>query len=290
MITRFDHAVIGVRGLQEASDQFRALGFAVYPGGRHTGLGTENSIVRFGLDYLELLGIYSRDEVLAAGSNRTTLLDYLERQDGGLLGYALATNDIDALAQRFQQTGLDALGPYAMERLRPDGQVLRWRLLLPGGTAWRRPWPFFIQWEMPDEQRLRFEQPGEHRLGRLNVCAVTVLVEDIEAAKHLYGHQLGLSMTGEGAQSAGGSGWARFAAGALSIELATPNAQGPLAEALAANGEGLYEVVLCSANLDDSRRVLAERGVQIEPAGENRWLIPPQRAVGARLALVSEAA
>ena len=57
MITRFDHLVIAARDLDAASQRFRALGFEVRPGGEHPGQGTRNAIVRFGLDYIELLAI-----------------------------------------------------------------------------------------------------------------------------------------------------------------------------------------------------------------------------------------
>ena len=49
MITRFDHAVIAVRDLDEAMRRYQALGFDVRPGGRHVGLGTHNTLIRFGL-------------------------------------------------------------------------------------------------------------------------------------------------------------------------------------------------------------------------------------------------
>ncbi|SRR6266566_4137266 len=62
MITRFDHTVIAVRDLDAAISTYQALGFDVSPGGRHTGLGTSNAIIRFGLDYLELLSVSDRVE------------------------------------------------------------------------------------------------------------------------------------------------------------------------------------------------------------------------------------
>ncbi len=55
---RFDHAVIAVQDLDAAMAAYRDLGFAVTPGGKHTGRGTHNAIIRFGLDYLELLAVY----------------------------------------------------------------------------------------------------------------------------------------------------------------------------------------------------------------------------------------
>src|SRR5438876_10290530 len=110
MITRFDHAVIGVRDLDEAIRHYRSLGFDVSPGGRHTGLGTHNAIVRFGLDYLELISIYDESEVDARGFGGKVLFEFLQKREGGLLGYALATTDIQHDAERFQHVGLAAQG------------------------------------------------------------------------------------------------------------------------------------------------------------------------------------
>src|SRR5215469_7799971 len=165
MMTRFDHAVIGVRNLDEAIRLYQSLGFDVSPGGRHTGLGTYNAIVRFGLDYLELISIYDEHELGARGLNGVSLAGFLRQQEGGQVGYALATGNIEEDAARFERTGLEAEGPFAMQRLRPDGRQLSWRLLVPGGTSWRQPWPFLIQWDASDAERLTWERPGVHPNG-----------------------------------------------------------------------------------------------------------------------------
>ncbi len=57
MITRLDHVVLAVADLEAAVERFRTLGFSVMRGGEHPGFGTENAIIRFGLDYLELLHV-----------------------------------------------------------------------------------------------------------------------------------------------------------------------------------------------------------------------------------------
>src|SRR3989442_5792477 len=83
MITRFDHAVIAVRDLDQALRLYRdVLGLDAHPGGRHTGLGTHNGIVRLGLDYLELLAVADRAEEEASGPTSAALVDYLTRREG----------------------------------------------------------------------------------------------------------------------------------------------------------------------------------------------------------------
>jgi catechol 2,3-dioxygenase-like lactoylglutathione lyase family enzyme len=181
-MTRFDHTVMAVRDLDAAISTYRALGFEVSPGGRHTGLGTYNAVIRFGLDYLELLSVSDRVEAEQGGGlSATTLLDFFEKREGGLVGYALATDDIEQEAERFRRTGLPAQGPFDMQRMRPDRCLLSWSLLVPGNVPWRRPWPFFIHWGVPDEQRLAWEKPGVHANGVVSWAGTSIGVQHLLA-------------------------------------------------------------------------------------------------------------
>jgi hypothetical protein len=61
MTERIDHVVINVaQNLDEAAEQYRRLGFTLTPRGHHS-LGTSNHLAVFGTDYLELMGIESRN-------------------------------------------------------------------------------------------------------------------------------------------------------------------------------------------------------------------------------------
>lgn len=289
MITRFDHAVIGVRDLAQARQVFaEGLGFEVYAGGRHTGLGTENAIIRFGLDYLELLGVYDEQEVAGAGLSRAALLEYLRTREGGPTGFALACDDLDELAVRFRTTGLEAVGPFDMQRLRPDGVLLRWRLLIPGGVSWRRPWPFFIQWEMDDRERLAHERPGSHPIGAHGVAGVSVVVHNLEAAVHLYSTQIGMELA---ADLDTRSNQAVYRVGDFTIDLVAPADGTPAADFLREQGEGLYQIFLRVQSVEEAQNVLAEREVALVDSGEPAapWAIPASAALGAHLVLVGPA-
>ncbi len=287
MITRFDHAVIAVRDLEAATRQYQKLGFEVRPGGKHTGRGTYNSIIRFGLDYIELISIYDRDELSARELSGTTLAEFLDKHEGGLVGYALAAQGIEQEAERFRQTGLVAQGPFAMQRLRPDGRELSWRLLVPGGTAWRRPWPFLIQWDAPDEQRLTWEQPGTHPNGASGVAGVRVLVRDLEAGLALYQGQLGLAPAERDEAPGLGAHRATFQVGNFSIQLLAPAGKGMAQQGLDAQGEGLFELLLKTKDMNQTLTTLAQQGVGVEmgPVGTLTALIQPEQALGARIAL-----
>ena len=266
MITRFDHAVIAVNDLQRALARFPTeLGLAAQPGGRHTGRGTENGIVRFGLDYLELMAVYNAEEVARGRAGGQVLLDLMARRPGGLLGYALATNDIDELAGRLRAADLNPLGPFAMQRERPDGRVLKWRLLIPGGVAWRRPWPFFIQWNAPDEERLAWEQPGQHPLGVRGVAGVSVLVRDMAKARELYRRVLELELVAEDELPELAARRARFALGPLVIDLIAPDGAGAVQSELQALGEGLSQVTLAGP-VAQAAGWLAQHGGAPRPA------------------------
>lgn len=276
MISRFDHVIIGVRDLEAASERYRALGFEVNPGGRHTGLGTANAIIRFGVDYIELLTIADPEEAERAGGSSKVLLDLLQNRPGALAGYALATADIEEDAERLKQGGLAAVGPFAMERLRPDGRLLSWRLLVPEGVSWRRPWPFLIQWDQSDEQRLSWEQPGSHPNGATTVLGVSVVVASLEDAVELYRDKLGLEPSVE-------SDRATIAVGGFQITLLPASADAAAAQTLSEIGEGPVAAVIGVQDLARTESVLTEAGVAWQREEDGAIRVDPDQAVGARL-------
>ena len=184
MITRFDHAVIAVHDLEDGMRRYRAAGFDVSVGGRHTGRGTHNALIRFGLDYLELIAVYDAAEARDAG--QAGLIDFLAAGPGGLAGFALATDDIDADAEHFRQAGIPIIGPVAMERLRPDGNRLSWHFFAPYGETWRRPWPFLIQWDQSDDVRLTLDAAGAHPNGAQAVSAVSLFARDLSTTLRVW--------------------------------------------------------------------------------------------------------
>jgi catechol 2,3-dioxygenase-like lactoylglutathione lyase family enzyme len=261
---RFDHAVILVPDLAAAQKTYEQLGFAVSPGGRHEGLGTHNALIRFGVDYLELLAVHDRDMAMATDRGKA-LVDLIGSGRGGLASFALATTQIENDAERFARTGLATVGPFAMKRMRPDAKLLSWRLLVPHGSSWRVPWPFFIQWDQSDGTRLSWERAGGHANGATQVVGVSVAVRDLDAAADLYDRQLGIDVsTAEAAPAIGGR--RRVATlGSCEIALCGPAGSGEIADRLRDVGEGIYEVALATA-------------------GAPR-LIRADEALGARLAL-----
>jgi catechol 2,3-dioxygenase-like lactoylglutathione lyase family enzyme len=288
MLTRFDHAAIAVGNLEVGMQRYRALGFAVSRGGRHPGHGTENAIIRFALDYLELLAVGDAREAHPWGMNAPAILDFLATQRGGLLGYALASDDLAVDAARLRAFGLPVEGPFDMRRERPDGSVLAWQLAIPGGTPWRRPWPFLIAWETPDAERLAREQPAEHPNGVQGVVGLTVVARDLDAAIALYEQGLGLALSERQEHADLAAEGAHFMVGHTRLDLLAPhdgNGDGLVAQALRAEGEGLLGVQLATADLERTRRTLAAVGFTLRPAPgrADELHLAPEAASGARL-------
>lgn len=243
MITRFDHAVLAVPDLAAATARFAELGFDVRAGGRHTGLGTHNAIVRFGADYLELISVY--DEAEARQASRWPIIDVLDR-GGGPLGMAFAA-DIDTLAATLRAAGIDAVGPFPMRRARPDGTDLSWRLLLPeGGVGDRSPWPFFIDWDVPDTERLRAESFGPHPNGATGVRGLSVGAADLDRATAFYTRLCNVTVLGDAWRA--GRATRRLRVAGVTVEL------------VAQPEEGLLDVTLAVTDLAATRAVLDNAG------------------------------
>ena len=96
--------------------------------------GTFNRLIWLGDTYLELIGVF--DAALAGDSwLGAPTLRALER-GGGLATLALATDDIETDVATLRTRGSDLADPIPGERARPDGRLVRWRLV---GAAAARP-------------------------------------------------------------------------------------------------------------------------------------------------------
>jgi catechol 2,3-dioxygenase-like lactoylglutathione lyase family enzyme len=262
MPARFDHAVIGVRDLEAAISQFRNLGFDAQPGGKHSGRGTHNALIRFGLDYIELLAVYDEAEARAFAGGGRTLLDELRGQEAALVGYALATQTIEQDAERFRGTANEEPVLSAMQRARPDGHLLTWRTLAPGGKTWGTAWPFLIQWDTPDEQRLQIDQPGTHANGATGWLRVAVATHHLDSAIAVYRDQLGLTLSRHDLAACQGSKRATFSIGKSTIDLFAPNGAGPIQQILSKKGEGPFSLSLAVKDLAQTRTFLQQQGIK----------------------------
>src|SRR5262249_33757072 len=127
-------------------------------------------------------------EAERSGGPGQFMIEYLRDRSTALLGFALASDHLE------DEAAFGGSQPFAMQRVRPDGRELTWRLLVRGDHTWRRPWPFLIQWDTPDEQRLAWDGVGQHRNGACGVAGLRIAARDVPSVLDIYTRQLGLDV------------------------------------------------------------------------------------------------
>jgi catechol 2,3-dioxygenase-like lactoylglutathione lyase family enzyme len=119
-IIGIDHAVVMVKDLDQAAENYRRLGFTVSPRGTHSAhMGSGNYTIMFDPDYMELLG------VLAATEHNAPARAFLEKRGEGIERIAFTAVDSTAGAEEIRARGLPPVGPVDFERpvTLPDGRV-----------------------------------------------------------------------------------------------------------------------------------------------------------------------
>lgn len=134
-----DHLVLATPDLAGAVARFSALtGVAPARGGSHTGLGTANFLVGLGGGaYLEIVGPDPDQD--APARPRPFGIDDLTTTR--LVTWAVHPPGVDAVVAAARDAGYDPGDPFAMSRLTPTGETLRWRLTPDRGVV-----PFLIDW------------------------------------------------------------------------------------------------------------------------------------------------
>ena len=99
-IAGIDHAVVVVKDLDAAAENWKRLGFTISPRGTHSAhMGTGNYTIMLGEDYIELLG------VLNATEHNAPSRDFLDRNGGGIERIAFTTPDAGAGAAEIRAMG-----------------------------------------------------------------------------------------------------------------------------------------------------------------------------------------
>jgi hypothetical protein len=117
-IIGIDHAVVVVKDLDRAAENWKRLGFTVSPRGTHSAkMGSGNYTIMLGSDYVELLG------VLVATDHNAPTRAFLARTGGGIERVAFTTLDAAAGAAEIRGRGFAPIGPIDFERpvTMPDG-------------------------------------------------------------------------------------------------------------------------------------------------------------------------
>ncbi|RNB79521.1 VOC family protein [Brevibacillus fluminis] len=263
----FDHIVHLVNDPLQAAADLREKGFHAIEGGRHTHWGTYNSLCYFDLSYIEFLGVYDRTLTEAEREN-LLVHDCALRlpQQEGFVRVAIRTDDIVQTADMLQKRGLNVSGPFPGSRVRPDGKRLSWSMLFVSHHESSLRLPFFIQWgEGDEERRADLTERGAiapHELGPLALGAVKIAVAEL--ASHVqqwsgwFGLTCGEPFIDESMQAVcqtvhlpGGN-----------LLFCSPTGSGLVADIIAAQGEGIFELEVVGAN---------QEGVHEQYGATYRW-------------------
>lgn len=288
MLTRIDHVMICVPDLARGMETYRRLGFDVQAGGVHPGGGTENAIAFFEDDYLELLAIRAGEERLAGAA----LVEFL-RRGGGLRYLAVQSDDLAADVAAMRARGVDVGDPVPGGRRTPAGQELRWtaaRL----GAANALP-IFFIQHLTPlAERRRQVPQPGRHPNTVRHPERAYIAVPDVAAAAEVYARVLGRSVPKVEQGTVIKARMVVFDLGPTGLTVAEPAGPGPAAEALAARGEGPFQVLFRVRSMDAAAGWMQQHGLPppargVRASGEHAMLVAPGDACGVSLGFAGAA-
>lgn len=119
-IIGIDHAVVMVKDLDKAAENYRQLGFTLSPRATHSvHMGTGNYTIMFDPDYMELLGVLAPTELNAPARA------FLDKRGEGIERIAFTAVDSAAGAEEIRARGLEPIGPTDFERpvTLPDGTV-----------------------------------------------------------------------------------------------------------------------------------------------------------------------
>jgi hypothetical protein len=138
-----DHILLGCNHLQHGITFVeQRTGVRAVFGGVHPGRGTQNALLGLGPSrYLEIIA-----PDLQQHTENPLAKELQSLAEPRLVGWAahLRTN-IASFAAKLKQAGIEADGPTAGSRNRPDGQELHWQTLTLKDDA-KGLLPFFIQW------------------------------------------------------------------------------------------------------------------------------------------------
>ncbi len=115
-----DHAVVVVKDLDRAAENWRRLGFTVSPRGTHSAkMGSGNATIMFGTDYIELLGVLTETE------HNAPTRAFLAKRGEGIERIAFTAVDSAAGAEEIRARGYQPVGPVDFERpvTMPDGSL-----------------------------------------------------------------------------------------------------------------------------------------------------------------------
>ena len=293
MFTRIDHVMICVPDLERGIEQYRNLGFNIYPGGVHTGKGTHNAIAFNDYDYVELLAIRDASEHQASarkGGDWTTTLTEFIAAGGGIRYVIIESDDLAAEVAAMRKRGVDVSDATDGGRRTPAGQELRWKLAVLGPG---NPLPLvFIEHLTPiEERRKQVPVAGNHPNGVYKLERAYIVTPDAEAAAAIYAKVLGLPQPALHRGTVIMANMAVFEMGPTGLGIAQPYAPGPASDALERRGAGPFQALYRTSSMGAAARWVEAHGIPplargVRNTGEHAMLATPDIACGAYVGFV----
>lgn len=276
MSLSFDHSICAVRSLDSGIQAFEKLGFVTSPGGTHS-TGTYNAIVPMDRGYLEILSVY--DEGLARKSRRhRAICDYLAGREGGLIGYALRTDNIDLDAERLASSGLTFEGPLEAERVQPDGNVLRWRVLRPTPQPSPATLPMIVSGDPSPTVAVN------HRNTIVRARSISIGARSLDRLTDLYAKYLGVAVEASIDRPELNACQASITLDGFEIRLLAPMGPGSVDRAIADVGEGPFDLVLCASDIWQAAKIMGvDSGSMVNGRG---FVLFPEPSLGLTMHIV----
>ncbi|GGF33352.1 hypothetical protein GCM10010954_35650 [Halobacillus andaensis] len=180
----FDHLVIASKQPKQDQEEFTSThGLKGVPGGHHKIWGTFNELCYFTNDnYIEWLGL--SDHETASNSDNPLIQQFKQTFDQGEFGpfqFALRTTSMDEYITYYEEKGISYHGPFPGERRRPDGSLLKWRMLFPEALDHvKAPLPFLIEWTGKNEPSSKAD------INSSRFLHLSLGISDFEATKRLF--------------------------------------------------------------------------------------------------------
>ena len=118
-------------------------------GGEHDDWGTYNYLSHFSNNsYLEMLGVNDYTKAKKSTNPLVQHLLYMQQEEkNGPFQFALRTKQLDSYVTHFKKEDIPFKGPISAQREKPDGTIIKWRMLFPMYDFKKETMPFLIEWE-----------------------------------------------------------------------------------------------------------------------------------------------
>jgi hypothetical protein len=149
-VTQIDHVIWAVPDLENGVEHFKELsGVVPIVGGVHPGRGTRNSLVSAGdLMYLEIIAPDPAQMPLDPDETPVQAFAHkISTMEGPEVDmFAFSAPDLEEVATRGRELGLEVVGPSPGQRITPDGVLIRWSHVDFVGHDYGQFMPFAINW------------------------------------------------------------------------------------------------------------------------------------------------